>query len=280
MESRNFILTGSSAKYYWKGEGLCSVKTFSNGPAYYNTGKGSFKVTEDAFLLLNDGTTYAIEIDQNKKVDSFCLFFDQATLNEAFYGTGRSAEYLLDNVGHFTENTGFFERTYPITLLDKELNRLHRDHTLFNNDSLWLEQEFANILDSLCGLHLKSLADRNLLQAAKSSTRQELYVRLLKAREYIHANSERTLTLKEIALASHLSVNHLMRCFKLVFHATPHAYLTNIKIKRARHLLIHTDQTITGISEAVGYTSLGSFSLLFKHYTGLSPEAFRKNKNR
>jgi hypothetical protein len=29
-------------RYYWKGEGLISIKTFSNGRAYYNTLSGSF----------------------------------------------------------------------------------------------------------------------------------------------------------------------------------------------------------------------------------------------
>ena len=276
MESRNFILEGSAARYYWKGEGLCSVKTFFGGPAYYNTGKGNFRVDETAFLLLNDGSEYAIEIAQRKPVNSFCLFFDRGLLQESFYGIGRTNEYQLDNIGHYQPKPELFERTYPQSLLENSLTRLRSDHKVFDADRLWLEQSFLGVLEILKGLQDTDRKACEQLKALRAATRKELYRRVLKAREYIHANQDRPLSLQEIGLASHLSVNHLMRCFKQAFGMSPHTYLTSLKISRAQRLLKTTAMNITGIAEAVGFSSLGSFSLLFKRHYGLSPEAYRK----
>ena len=277
MESRNFILTGSAARYYWKGEGLCSVKTFCGGPAYYNTGKGNFRVDESCFLLLNDGTDYAIEIGQREPVHSFCLFFDRSLLMEAFYGAGRTDEYQLDNLGHYRRRPELFERTYPLASLGNAISNLRSAHEVLGAEPLWLEQSFLRVLDALKILQGNDRAAREQLRSMRAATREELYRRVLKAREYIHANAERPLSLQEIGLASHLSVNHLLRCFKQAFGTSPHAYLTGLKIARAQSLLKTTALSVSGIAQAVGFSSLGSFSLLFKQHCGQSPEAYRKS---
>ncbi len=278
MESRNFILTGSAAQYYWKGEGLCSVKTFRGGAAYYNTGKGNFRVDETSFLLLNDGSEYAIEIGQRKPVDSFCLFFDRSLLDESFYGIGRTDNYQLENIGHYQQTSELFERTYPLAFLENAMVPLISNHKVLGAEPLWLEQSFLSVMEVLKELQNNDRAARERLQALRASTREELYRRTLKAREYIHANSERPLSLQEIGLAAHLSVNHLLRCFKQAFGMSPHVYLTKLKIASAQNLLKTTAISVSAIAEAVGFISLGSFSLLFKQHCGKSPEAYRKSQ--
>lgn len=275
MESRNFILTGSASRYYWKGSGLCSVKTFAGGPAFYNTGKGNFRVDEHSFLLLNDETEYAIEIDQRDNVDSFCLFFDRHLLQEAVFGSGRTTDYQLDNIGHYSKTPTYFERTYQLHFLQSTILKL-QSFPLLSKDPLWVEQEFFDALVVINTLHGEDLEAREQLSALRAATRKELYARVLKAREYMHVHSEKQLGLREIALASHLSVNHLLRCFQSVFGISPHVYLTRLKIDRAKQLLSGGLLSVTAITEAVGFSSLGSFSLLFKRYCGVSPVIFRK----
>jgi len=101
MESRNFILKGAASDYYWKGPGLCSIKTFSGGSAFYNIGNGSFRVDDDSFLVLNDGTDYSIEISGKQIVHSYCLFFDRDLVAEAALGLASSPEFQLDNIGYY-----------------------------------------------------------------------------------------------------------------------------------------------------------------------------------
>lgn len=280
MESRNFILQGSASKYYWKGTGLCSVKTFANGPAHYNTGKGSFRVGEDAFLLLNDGTEYAIEIDQAENVDSYCLFFDSGLLRESFFSVGKDLDCQLTNFGNFDAWPTFFERTYPLKFISNQLLALRQSQLIYSQDDFWLEQFFAEILGTLTGLFVEDINMRAGLNAIRSATKNELFRRLLLAREFIHANADKKLSLQEIAHTSCLSINHLLRSFKSVFGTSPHTYHTLLKLDQAKRLLTKTEMPISQITEAIGFVSLGSFSLLFKRYKGQSPEVFRKNSNR
>lgn len=57
--------------------------------------------------------------------------------------------------------------------------------------------------------------------------------------------------------------------------------LTNrIRLERSTELLHLEDQTITSISNALGYSSPNSFTRAFKSQTGLSPRAYRKSIKR
>ena len=60
------------------------------------------------------------------------------------------------------------------------------------------------------------------------------------------------------------------------FGETPHAYLTRVRIDRATRLLTLTGRSVTEVCFEVGFTSLGSFSTLFKRRTGWSPAAYRR----
>jgi AraC-like DNA-binding protein len=48
------------------------------------------------------------------------------------------------------------------------------------------------------------------------------------------------------------------------------------QIEKTKHLLILTDLSITDICMAVGFSSLGSFSTLFRCRVGMSPSEFRQ----
>jgi AraC family transcriptional regulator len=278
MDNRNFILTGQARQYFWKGEGLCSVKTFQRGPAYYNTGKGSFKVEEDQFLLLNEGTFYAIEIDNYTPVHSFCLFFERRLVQTVLAERGRSMEYLLENIHPLDRPEDFVERTYPLHRLHPTLLQIHSRQPLFGTDPVWLEQECLQVLQVLEGYNAQSLQQQQRLSAVKPSTRREMFERLLKALEFLHANYERPLSLHEVASHAALSVNQLLRGFKAAFQTSPLAYLTELRLTKAERLLKQTDDPVATVVEAIGWVSVPSFSLLFKKRTGLSPEMYRKQK--
>lgn len=81
-----------------------------------------------------------------------------------------------------------------------------------------------------------------------------------------------------IARLSHevaLSPYYLIRLFQSVYNQTPHQYLMQLRIQRAKELLITSKLSITEICATVGYESLGSFSTLFYKTVGLSPRAYR-----
>src|SRR5579883_1421359 len=73
---QNVILNGKSA-FYTSGEyaGALSIKWMARGSAIYEITGGRFAVGSDNYLILNDGQTYAMTIDSETPVESFCVFF-------------------------------------------------------------------------------------------------------------------------------------------------------------------------------------------------------------
>lgn len=55
------------------------------------------------------------------------------------------------------------------------------------------------------------------------------------------------------------------------FGETPHAYLLPRRIERAKELLRNTPLSVTEVSLAVGFRSLGSFSTAFRQLVGEHP---------
>jgi AraC family transcriptional regulator len=99
--------------------------------------------------------------------------------------------------------------------------------------------------------------------------------RLRRAIEFMHDNFGRELGLEEIAAAAYLSEFHFARLFKQITGVTPHVYLANLRIERARKLLAETQIPIIEIAAMVGYQSHSHFTKIFKSVTGLTPREYR-----
>src|SRR5829696_3906202 len=69
---------------------------------------------------------------------------------------------------------------------------------------------------------------------------------------------------------------HFIRTFRATFGETPHRYLQRRRVERAMWLLRSTDRSVTDICMDVGYTSLGTFSRVFRDVVGEPPSAYRR----
>lgn len=97
------------------------------------------------------------------------------------------------------------------------------------------------------------------------------------ARRLLDRNYDTSITIEDLSREVALSPYYLIRVFRHVYKQTPHQYLMEQRIARAKELLRNSDLSITEICMAVGYESLGSFSTLFRKVAGLSPSAYRTN---
>jgi AraC family transcriptional regulator len=100
--------------------------------------------------------------------------------------------------------------------------------------------------------------------------------RLRRAIEFMHDNYSRELALEEIASAAYLSEYHFARLFKQITAVSPHVYLANLRLERARKLLAETALPISQIAAMVGYQSQSHFTKIFKSVTGVTPRVYRR----
>ena len=81
--------------------------------------------------------------------------------------------------------------------------------------------------------------------------------------------------LHNISNEAFFSKFHFTRLFKSIYGSTPHQYLTKVRMEKAK-LLLQNEKTVTETCFDVGFESLGSFSGLFKRYTGMSPAKYQQ----
>jgi AraC-like DNA-binding protein len=100
--------------------------------------------------------------------------------------------------------------------------------------------------------------------------------KLCRVRDLLRDCLGEPITLDDLSAETDLSSWHLLRAFRRAFGETPHAFLTRLRLERARDLLTVSTRPVTEICFDVGFTSLGSFSSLFRRAVGLSPAQFRR----
>ncbi len=81
---------------------------------------------------------------------------------------------------------------------------------------------------------------------------------------------------KQYALENHIGYSYFRKMFKQYTGIAPVQYHLDLKIRRARDLLVSTDQSIKEIAFMVGFRSIHYFSRTFKKKTGISPSEIRK----
>lgn len=96
-----------------------------------------------------------------------------------------------------------------------------------------------------------------------------------KVRRYICEHYTEELTREQIAAAVYLTPDYLSRIFKSETGAYIKDYINELRIDKAKDLLINGTSNISEIASAVGFDNFSYFSTLFKKYVGMSPREFK-----
>jgi AraC-like DNA-binding protein len=100
--------------------------------------------------------------------------------------------------------------------------------------------------------------------------------RLGRARAFIDHCYDHPLNLDQISEKACFSRYHFLRLFRQAFKKTPHQYLIERRIEKAKELLTADDLRVTDVCFEVGFQSLGSFSSLFHKWVGHAPATYRE----
>jgi len=105
---------------------------------------------------------------------------------------------------------------------------------------------------------------------------EEVNRRMLRARDAMDRAYAEPLELPTLARIANVSEAHFIRTFRATFGETPHRYLQRRRVERAMFLLRATDRSVTDVCLDVGFTSLGTFSRIFREIVHETPTAYRE----
>ncbi len=92
----------------------------------------------------------------------------------------------------------------------------------------------------------------------------------------MEANLEETIGLDELASLNELSVRQLERLFHKYLQRTPSQYYLELRLSRARQLLLRSESQVRDIALSCGFASPAHFSKCYSRYFGVSPMGERK----
>ena len=88
-------------------------------------------------------------------------------------------------------------------------------------------------------------------------------------------NMEDPLSKVELVENVNVSSRQLERLFKRYLQTSPSRYYTEIRLQRAKHLLLQTNMTMMEVSVACGFNSFANFAKRFREKYGISPRKIR-----
>jgi AraC-like DNA-binding protein len=130
----------------------------------------------------------------------------------------------------------------------------------------------AGLMCEILGLHIRNghSAPEPRLATSKSWRNVETAIR------FIHDKYASPLRLSEISRAAGLSPTYLCMAFKEYTGRSPHQYLNQVRIEKAKGLLCDSDLNCSEVAALTGFSSIHAFSKVFRRVTRLSPVSWAR----
>ncbi|MBY5355046.1 helix-turn-helix transcriptional regulator [Rhizobium leguminosarum] len=100
--------------------------------------------------------------------------------------------------------------------------------------------------------------------------------RLGRAAAYIHDNLTEDVSLEVLAAQAAMSRYHFLRAFKAAFGSSPHQYVIQQRMERAKLLLRTTGIPVVEVAFRVGYDDVSRFGRHFLRYARVNPSVYRR----
>lgn len=183
-----------------------------------------------------------------------------------FHASGALQERPPDNMIPAWDSPGFkmpVRGNFDLRYLKPFIDRLD---TLFKsraNDILGKQALFLTVMNHLATANPQPEGLRGLID---------------KVMEHLALNYDKPFVCSGLSEKFHFTPDYITRKMKQYTGTTPWQYVQQVRIDRAKELLISTDYTLAYIANTVGYSDLSLFFKAFKKSTGIAPGEWRKQQ--
>jgi len=218
--------------------------------------KASVREQPYPFLLESNCSRAIISAngDELRKIFDSCM----AELTNGKYSPSQIIEYgerYVSNLLRLAADLHDFKLQEP---LQREWSSLLREvRTIGEFTRLWQE-----ISSELAGFESKIEAQVNSLPVQKTVS-------------IIHGRYSEGITIDEIADSLHITPGYLSSLFNKEVGQTFPSYIKDIRLKKAKELLLGSDLKMHEIARLIGYPDPKYFSRIFKDSTGMSPGEYQ-----
>ncbi|MFN0212963.1 MAG: helix-turn-helix transcriptional regulator [Saprospiraceae bacterium] len=255
-----------------------SIKFCSQGSIPYVIDKQKISVSEGSLLVTNNGLEMEC-LPCDPGVKALVIFFTSELLQDVYHSYCSDENTLLEDWNPRVDPINFFQHVhrYPNPLLG-QLKVLEQRMALSDASHHNLQPDvFYNLAESLLFLQSDISKQINRVNTRTPATREELFRRLLTAKEFMHDHWYSELTLDKVARQACLSPYHFHRSFQGVFGQSPMKWFRQLKLNNAKALLASGQMNVTQVALYCGFADVFSFSKAFKRTLGVSPSVLTFN---
>ena len=195
---------------------------------------------------------------------------------------------LLDNFKatiHW-ENLSSLREEFPRVRISDQVFTIDRDRFTCSGGTAPLDL-MLNLIQSKLGPRISRLVSEQFIveRVRKDTDRQYVPLRaqigpsnrgLIRVAQLMEENIEKPLSLDKIAKSTGLSRRQIERLFRRDLNCVPKRYYLEMRLRRARELLLQTAMPIMDITAACGFQSPPHFSKCYRSQFGYPPSAERK----
>ncbi len=131
------------------------------------------------------------------------------------------------------------------------------------------QQVLASILNMLLGMAI--YYDKN-----SQVDGDEVLNRIQQSKALIREKLLTNITPEEIAEEVNISYSWFRKTFKEYTNMSPSHYMQDLKLQKAKEMLVNTQMSIKEISYSLNYDNISYFTTLFKRYIHMTPNEYRE----
>ena len=131
-------------------------------------------------------------------------------------------------------------------------------------------EEFGTCIDNL----KISLFEQRVASAEEPTVREERVITGIT--RYLQAHLAEDVSLAVLAEEFHLNPQYISQLFKNEIGVGFLSYLTNIRMEKAKKLLVSTSLSVAEIAQQAGYGDYRVFTKVFKKTEGITPSQYRR----
>lgn len=153
--------------------------------------------------------------------------------------------------------------THLLLALDAERARGYSSGKLFVD---CIESALANILLT----SFNTFAPRSI--SGKGGMAPHVLRRVI---DFMHANMDKQIGLKDLADCAGLSLSHFSFQFRASTNQSPHQYMLRLRIERSKELLTDSRLSVLDVGLEVGFRNQQHFATVFRNSVGVPPSVYR-----
>ncbi|SDZ40987.1 ABC-type Fe3+-hydroxamate transport system, substrate-binding protein [Evansella caseinilytica] len=234
-------------------------------------GKAMLKLEEESFLLLSEDVcvihpsqVYSIQSKNAEEVDYYLYKFDVLSGNQQ--ESALVFQTLKHESHHFPLKGKIASSNWSAIIEAAERLYLLRKHQT-SEDHFQKRILFEQLIYLL-------LASKN------SAMEKDTLAAVEETRRYMEKHFHENITVESLARKAKVSPKYYSALFKKEYGINLSDYLTRLRVSKAKSLLARNDERLCSIANLVGYNDEFYLSRKFKKVVGMSPSAYRKQRQR